>query len=106
MTASTINRAEEAVKRIFLEAEKIGIEIEAITETGDPVRKIGELVRRERIDIVFASTRKEDIERRFFCGHYCKTPFSQPFLFNGYRQGGAHRQDTSERNTCTSQGTD
>ncbi|MBT9537045.1 MAG: universal stress protein [Nitrospirae bacterium] len=68
MTASTINRAEEAVKRIFLEAEKIGIEIEAITETGDPVRKIGELVRGERIDIVFASTRKEDIERRFFAG--------------------------------------
>ena len=65
MTAPTINRAEEAVKRIFLEAEKIGIEIEAITETGDPVRKIGELVRGERIDIVFASTRKEDIERRF-----------------------------------------
>lgn len=68
MTASTINRAKEAVKLIFLEAEKIGIEIEAITETGDPVRKIGELVRGERIDIVFASTRKEDIERRFFAG--------------------------------------
>ncbi|MDO8746489.1 MAG: universal stress protein [Thermodesulfovibrionales bacterium] len=68
MTASTINRAKEAVKRIFLEAGKIGIEIEAITETGDPVKKIGELVRGEGIDIVFASTRKEDIERRFFAG--------------------------------------
>jgi nucleotide-binding universal stress UspA family protein len=68
MTASTIDRAEEAVKRIFLEAEKTGIEIEAVTETGDAVRKIGELVRREGIDIVFASTRKEDIERRFFTG--------------------------------------
>ena len=68
MTASAINRAGEAVKRIFLEAEKIGIEIEAVTETGDAVRKIGELVRREGIDIVFASTRKEDIERRFFTG--------------------------------------
>ena len=68
MTASTISRAKEAVKRISLEAEKIGIEIEAITETGDPVKKIGELVRGEGIDIVFASTRKEDIERRFFAG--------------------------------------
>ncbi|MBI1810648.1 MAG: universal stress protein, partial [Nitrospirae bacterium] len=39
MTAPTINRAKEAVKRISLEAEKIGIVIEAITETGDPVKK-------------------------------------------------------------------
>ena len=44
------------------------MEVEAISETGDPVRKIGELVRGEGIDIVFASTRKEDIERRFFAG--------------------------------------
>ncbi|RJQ40678.1 MAG: universal stress protein [Nitrospiraceae bacterium] len=68
MTAATISRAEEAIKRIFLEAGKTGIEIEALTETGDPVRKIGEIVRREEIDIVFASTRREDIERRFFAG--------------------------------------
>lgn len=68
MTASTINRAKEAMKRIFLEAEKIGVEIEAVTETGDPVKKIGELVSGAGIDIVFASTRKEDIERRFFAG--------------------------------------
>ena len=68
MAASTIDRAEEAVKRIFIEAEKIGLDVEAISETGDPVRKIHEIVRKEEIDIVFASTRKEDIERRFFAG--------------------------------------
>ncbi|NCO84263.1 MAG: hypothetical protein COZ31_08655 [Nitrospirae bacterium CG_4_10_14_3_um_filter_44_29] len=68
MAASTIDRAEEAMKRIFIEAGEIGIEIEAVTETGDPVKKISELVRGERIDIVFASTRKEDIERRFYAG--------------------------------------
>lgn len=64
----SINRAEEAMKRIFIEAEKIGIEVEAITETGDPLKRIGEIVRHEGIDIVFASTRREDIERRFYAG--------------------------------------
>ncbi|MBI4824210.1 MAG: universal stress protein [Nitrospirae bacterium] len=63
---SVIERAEEAVKRIFISAEKAGISSEAITETGEPVRRISELVRQEGIDIVFASTRRADIQRRFF----------------------------------------
>ncbi len=68
MPISAINRAEEAMKRIFIEAEKIGLEVEAISETGDPVRKIKRIVRNEGIDIVFASTRKADVERRFYAG--------------------------------------
>lgn len=66
--ASSIERAEEAVKRIFIEAEQAGLNVEAITETGDPVRKIGEVVKKEEIDIVFASTRREDIQKRFYSG--------------------------------------
>lgn len=66
--AESINRAEEAIKRLFIEAEQIGINTEAITETGDPVRKIGKIVRSEEIDIIFASTRREDIQRRFYSG--------------------------------------
>lgn len=64
----SINRAEETVKRLFIEAEQAGIEVEAVTETGDPVRKINELVRHEGVDIVFVSTRKADAEKRFYAG--------------------------------------
>jgi nucleotide-binding universal stress UspA family protein len=67
MTA-LINRAEEAMKRIFIEAEKMGMAVEAITETGDVIKKVDEIVRHEGIDIVFASTRKADVERRFYAG--------------------------------------
>jgi len=67
-TDESINRAEEAMKRLFMEAEQGGINTESITETGDPVRKIGEIARREEIDIVFASTRREDVQRRFYSG--------------------------------------
>src|SRR3990172_11026564 len=62
------DRAEEAMKRLFVEAEEAGIAVEAITGTGRPVKEIGMIVKREKIDIVFASTRREDVERRFYAG--------------------------------------
>ncbi|MEW6714511.1 MAG: universal stress protein [Nitrospirota bacterium] len=62
------NRAEEALKRLFLQAEKMGIDAEIIMETGDPVNKILEIVKNEKIDIAFAATRREDIKRRFYEG--------------------------------------
>jgi nucleotide-binding universal stress UspA family protein len=62
------NRAEEALKRLFLQAEKMEIEAEIIMETGDPVEKIVEIVKNEKIDIAFAATRREDIKRRFYEG--------------------------------------
>lgn len=68
LSTENFNRAEESLKRLFLLAEKMGIETEEITETGDPVRRIGEIVQNENIDIVFAATRREDIERRFYKG--------------------------------------
>lgn len=61
-------RAEEAVKRLFLEAEEAGIAVESIVENGDPVHEISRIVRREEIDLAFAATRREDIERRFYAG--------------------------------------
>lgn len=68
MPASEFNRAEDAMKRLFIEAEDADIRIESITETGTPVDDIDRIVRQEVIDIVFAATRREDVEKRFFSG--------------------------------------
>jgi len=65
---SSFDRAEEAMKRLFIEAERGDIQAEIITKTGDPVREIEKIVRHEKIDVVFASTRREDVERRFYAG--------------------------------------
>lgn len=63
-----IERAEDALKRLFLEAEQGGLAAESITETGDLLQQTERTVRRERIDLVFASTRREDVEKRFYAG--------------------------------------
>ena len=68
MSGSNFEKAEEAMKRLFLDAEKMNIEAESITETGEPVEEINKIVRHEGIDITFASTRREDVERRFYAG--------------------------------------
>ena len=68
MSGSSFEKAEEAVKRLFLDAEKMGITVEGITGTGEPVEEINKIVRHEGIDIAFASTRREDIKRRFYAG--------------------------------------
>ncbi|MEW5744382.1 MAG: universal stress protein [Nitrospirota bacterium] len=66
VTPSAFRRAESALERLFIEAERQGIEVESITEEGDPVRKIRETVREQDVDLVVIATRREDIERRFF----------------------------------------
>ena len=63
-----ISKAEDAMKRIFIEARDMDIEVEGITESGNPVGEIDNIVRHEGIDIVFASTRRQDVERRFYAG--------------------------------------
>lgn len=68
ISQSGISKAEDAVKRLFMEARDMGIEVEGITESGDPVKEIDRIVRHEGINIVFASTRRQDIERRFYAG--------------------------------------
>lgn len=62
----TFNRAEAALRRLFLFAESRGVAVEIVTESGDPLKKIGEVVDREKIDIVFTSSRREDVSRRYF----------------------------------------
>lgn len=68
LPSASLENAGEAMRRIFLEASEMDLRVETITETGDPVRMISEIVRNENIDIVFASTRREDVEKRFFAG--------------------------------------
>lgn len=68
ISKSSFDRAEDAMKRVFIEARSRDIQVESVTETGDPVREIYKIVRHEGVDIVFASTRREDIERRFYTG--------------------------------------
>ncbi|MEW6416715.1 MAG: universal stress protein [Nitrospirota bacterium] len=68
MPKSSFDKAEDAIKRLFIKAEEMDIQIESITETGDPVREIEKIVRHEKISLVFASTRRQDVERRFYAG--------------------------------------
>jgi len=68
MPQTNFNKAENAIKRLFIEAENMNIEAESITETGEPAREIKKIVKHEGMNIVFASTRREDIERRFYAG--------------------------------------
>jgi nucleotide-binding universal stress UspA family protein len=58
--------AEEAVRRLSLRAEELGVKSECVLETGDPLKKIRNIVTSEGIDIVFASTRREDVNKRFY----------------------------------------
>lgn len=60
--------AEDAVNRLYTEALDLNVQAERISIMGDPVEEIGEIVRHEKIGIVFASTRREDIEKRFYTG--------------------------------------
>lgn len=58
--------AESALERLFIEAEEHGIEVESITEKGDPLKKMSEMVKENNIDIAFTATRREDVSKRFF----------------------------------------
>lgn len=68
MTKSSFEKAEDTIKRLFIKAEDMDIQVESIAETGDPVREIDKIVRHEKINITFASTRRQDIEKRFYAG--------------------------------------
>lgn len=59
-------QAEEAAMRLFHRAREAGVESESIIDSGDPVQKIAETVCSEKIDLVFAATRREDVKRRFY----------------------------------------
>jgi nucleotide-binding universal stress UspA family protein len=65
---SGFQRAEEAMKRLFMKAEELDIPVESITGSGDPVKEIARIAKQGNADIVFTSTRREDVERRFYAG--------------------------------------
>ncbi|MBI3934055.1 MAG: universal stress protein [Acidobacteria bacterium] len=73
LSRSDIESAEKAMKRLFLEAEVTGLPVESIAETGNIFQQIERTVRREGIDLVFASTRREDVEKRFYVGTEART---------------------------------
>ncbi len=68
MSQHTRCTAEDAVNRLYTEALDLNIRAERISILGDPVAEIGKIVRHEKIGLVFAATRREDIERRFYSG--------------------------------------
>jgi len=60
--------AEDALKQLFNEALALNIHTEIISKIGAPVSEIDNIVRHENIGLVFASTRREDIKKRFYTG--------------------------------------
>ncbi len=72
MAASSISMAEDAVKRLFMKAREADVHVESITETGGPLKEIEKIVKHEGIDVAFAATRREDIEKRFYAGTFAR----------------------------------
>ncbi len=68
LAPSGMQRAEEAMKRLFTRAGECGVSVESITGTGDPVKEISRIARQQDVDLVFASTRREDVDKRFYAG--------------------------------------
>jgi len=68
MSPQNRHAAAEAIQRLFDEALERNIQAESIVATGDPVAEIGKIVRQEKIGMVFAATRREDLEKRFYAG--------------------------------------
>ncbi len=68
MPSSVFEHAQLAMKRLFVEAERAGIKAESVTRTGEAVKEIGTIVKGEGIDLLFAATRREDVQRRFYAG--------------------------------------
>ena len=66
LDANALRHAEAALGRLFSEAEASGVAARSVLESGDPVEKITGWVKNNEVDITFAGTRREDVERRFF----------------------------------------
>lgn len=66
LSGKAFHAAEEAVRRLSQLARELDVEADCVIETGDPVERIRKIVTSEVIDIVFASTRHEDVKRRFY----------------------------------------
>lgn len=58
--------AEEAINRLSARAGELGVPSDYILKTGDPFAQLGKVSVAEDIDLVFAATRREDVEKRFY----------------------------------------
>jgi len=63
-----VRDAEAAATRLFHQARDMGLMVESILDSGDPVERIREIVQSEGIELVFVSTHREDIQKRFYSG--------------------------------------
>lgn len=66
MSDTDIEKAEDAMKRLFSEARDMDMQVESISTTGQPAQEIKEVVKEEKIDLVFVSARRVDVGRRFY----------------------------------------
>jgi nucleotide-binding universal stress UspA family protein len=88
--------AAEAVKRLLRSAHEAAVEAESMVAEGEPAGAIGTAVRAEGIDLVFASTRREDVKRRFFKGTVSRRLAVLPCsvaLVRAVRMGRSHPKD-------------
>ncbi|MCK9419627.1 MAG: universal stress protein [Nitrospirae bacterium] len=66
LSGKTFQAAEDAVKRLARAAQELGVHSDCVLETGDPYEQIRKVVAAEKIDLVFAATRHEDVRKRFY----------------------------------------
>jgi nucleotide-binding universal stress UspA family protein len=66
LSVKAFQAAEDAVKRLSLRAQDLDVKADCVLETGDPFEQIKKIVTSESIDIVFAATRHEDVNKRFY----------------------------------------
>jgi len=66
LNREVFRQAESALERLFIEAQGHDIDVESIIEKGNPLKKISDIVKKNRIEIAFTSTRREDVGKRFF----------------------------------------
>ncbi|MBI5100830.1 MAG: universal stress protein [Nitrospirae bacterium] len=68
MSEAALRHAEEALSRLFNLAKDADVRAESILVSGSPLEEIKKIARSEKIDIVFAATRHEDLQKRFYRG--------------------------------------
>ncbi len=67
-TERAFEPAREAARRIQHAAREFGVHCECAFESGDTLERIRAVVRDEGADIAFVSTRREDVQHRFYAG--------------------------------------
>ncbi|RMG72800.1 MAG: universal stress protein [Nitrospirae bacterium] len=68
LTEGDIETAHRSLHKLFEEARDLGLQVESISLSGEPLKEMKKIVIKEDIDIAFISTRKEDIKKRFYAG--------------------------------------